>query len=160
MADGNFASSLRFLPCTEWLLLVIIKCCFPLAGAWKFFSHTSGSLGASVRGYTCRPHGLCNFPLFLLPFANAWPPTGPPFKFFGVSSWKIVLPFPVCCGEIYLYSVFELLQFSKLIIFPDQFVCHVMNVLFHIAWFGLTQLPVVCENNYYCLLIFSKSLQN
>ena len=33
---------------------VTIKCCFPLAEARKkrktFFSHTSGSLGASVRG--------------------------------------------------------------------------------------------------------------
>ena len=37
-----------------WLPVVCEKCCFPLAEARKkrktFFSHTSGSLGASVRG--------------------------------------------------------------------------------------------------------------
>ena len=40
------------------------------------------------------------------------PPTHPSslLEFF---SWKIVFPFPVCCGEICLYSVFELLQFSN-----------------------------------------------
>ncbi len=47
------------------------KCCFPLAEERikrkTFFSHTSGSLGASVRG--SRSHGATGFSVFLLPFA-------------------------------------------------------------------------------------------
>ena len=54
---------------------------------------------------------LMRFPTFLVAVCHCL--TSHPSSFFGVFSWKIVFPFPVCCGEIYLYSVFELLQFSN-----------------------------------------------
>ena len=55
---------------TDLLQLINDKCCFPLAEEQikrkTFFSYTSESLGASVRG--SRSHGLTGFSVFLLLF--------------------------------------------------------------------------------------------
>ena len=49
------------------------------------------------------------------------PPTHPSsfLEFFPEVSF---FPIPVCCGEIYLYSVFELLQFSNYFFWTSFFV--------------------------------------
>ena len=85
------------------LPVVCEKCCFPLAEARKkrktFFSHTSGSLGASVRGVEVT--WLMRFPTFLVAVRHCLtsrPPTL--LVFLDVFSLEdSFFPFPVCCVD-------------------------------------------------------------
>ena len=91
-----------FTPTSLFACGLVDMCCFPLAEAWKkrktFFSHTSGSLAASVRGVEVT--WLMRFPTFLVAVRHCLtsrPPTLLVFWTFFPGSFSIS-----CCLGIFI----------------------------------------------------------
>ena len=114
-----------------WLPVVCEKCCFPLAEARKkrktFFSHTSGGLGASVRGVEVT--WLMRFPTFLVAVRHCL--TSRPLTllvFWTFFPWKIV--FSISCLLCGFLIVSILLVTAVFILFSGLVCLSCYNPLF------------------------------
>ena len=128
------------------------KCCFPLAEARKiekrktFFSHTSGSLGASMRGLEVPLLMRFEFPTFLVAARHcltSCPPT--PSSFFG--RFFLEDSFSISCLLWGVLFVFILLVYTAVFILFSGLVCSscyesTLSKYLFFHWFSLWLIKV------------------